>query len=74
MLPPSPVDWFLENYLVLFLLEVGAERDLGEIQAWYHQKVPRGEKAYDPRMMLVLLLCAYWLKESASARSEAELT
>ena len=55
LLPPSPVDWLPENHLVFFLLEL----DLGEIRAYYRQKDPRGEKVYDPRMMIVLLLYVY---------------
>ncbi|MFM9088383.1 MAG: IS1182 family transposase [Cyanobium sp.] len=59
LLPPSPVDWLPENHLVFFLLDLVAELDLGEIHAYYGQKDPRGEKAYEPRMMVVLLLYAY---------------
>jgi hypothetical protein len=58
-LPPSPVDWLPENHLVFFLLDLAAELDPGEIHAYYHQKDLRGEKAYDSRMMVVLLLDAY---------------
>ena len=70
LLPPSPVDWLPENHLVFFLLDLAAELDLGEIHAYYRQKDPRGEKAYDPRMMVVLLLYAYCVGLSSSRKIE----
>ena len=59
LLPPSPVDWLPENHLVFFLLDLAAELDLEVIHSHYRQKDSRGEKAYEPRMMVVLLLYAY---------------
>jgi hypothetical protein len=59
LLPPSPVDWLPEKHLVFFLLDLAAELDLETIHAVYRQKDSCGEKAYDPRMMVVLLLYAY---------------
>ena len=70
LLPPSPVDWLPENHLVFFLLDLVAELDLGEIHAYYRQKDSRGEKAYDPRMMVVLLLYAYCVGLPSSRRIE----
>ena len=70
LLPPSPVDWLPENHLVFFLLDLAAELDLGEIHAFYRQKDPRGEKAYDPRMMVVLLLYAYCVGLPSSRKIE----
>ena len=58
LLPPSPVDWLPENQLVFFWLDLAGELDLEEIHAVYRQKDPRGEKAYEPRMLVVLLLYA----------------
>lgn len=58
MLTPSPVDWLSENHLVSFLLDLTAELDLEAIHRHYRQKDPRGEKACDPQMMVVLLLYA----------------
>ncbi len=60
----------LENHLVFFLLEVAAELDLGEIHVYYRQKDPRGEKAYDPRIMVVLLLYAYCVRLPSSRKIE----
>ena len=70
LLPPSPVEWLPENHLVFFLLDLAAELDLGEIHAYYRQKDPRGEKAYDPRMMVVLLLYAYCVGLPSSRKIE----
>jgi len=70
LLPPSPVDWLPQNHLVFFLLDLAAELDLGEIHAFYRQKDPRGEKAYDPRMMVVLLLYAYCVGLPSSRKIE----
>ena len=65
LLPPSPVEWLPENHLVFFLLDLAGELDLEEIHAVYRQKDPRGEKAYEPRMMVVLLLYAYCVEDAA---------
>jgi transposase len=70
LLPPSPVDWLPENHLVFFLLDLAAELDFDEIYALYRQKDPRGEKPYDPRMMVVLLLYAYCVGMSSSRKIE----
>jgi transposase len=70
LLPPSPVDWLPENHLVFFLLDLAAELDLSGIHAYYRQKDPRGEKAYDPRMMVVLLLYAYCVGLPSSRKIE----
>jgi len=70
LLPPSPVDWLPENHLVFFLLDLAAELDLDAIHAVYRQKDPRGEKAYEPRMMVVLLLYAYCVGLPSSRKIE----
>ncbi len=70
LLPPSPVDWLPENHLVFFLLDLAAELDLGEIHSYFRHKDPRGEKAYEPRMMVVLLLYAYCVGLPSSRKIE----
>ncbi len=70
LLPPSPVDWLPENHLVFFLLDLAGELDLEEIHAVYRQKDSRGEKAYEPRMMVVLLLYAYCVGLPSSRKIE----
>ncbi|PZV05938.1 MAG: IS1182 family transposase [Cyanobium sp.] len=70
LLPPSPLDWLPEKHLVFFLLDLAAELDLEEIHAVYRQKDPRGEKAYEPRMLVVLLLYAYCVGLPSSRKIE----
>ena len=70
LLPPSPVDWLPENQLVFFWLDLAGELDLEEIHAVYRQKDPRGEKAYEPRMLVVLLLYACCVGLPSSRRIE----
>ena len=53
------MDWLTESHLVLVLIDLATGLDLEAIHAVYRQKDPRGEKAYDPRMMVLLLLYAY---------------
>jgi len=55
---------------VFFLLDLAGELDLEEIHAVYRQKDPRGEKAYEPRMMVVLLLYAYCVGVPSSRKIE----
>jgi transposase len=70
LLPPSPVDWLPANHLVFFLLDLASELDLSAIYAVYEARDPRGVKAYEPRMMVVLLLYAYCVGIPSSRRIE----
>jgi transposase len=70
LLPPSPVEWLPENHLVFFLLDLASELDLSAIYAVYEARDPRGVKAYEPRMMVVLLLYAYCVGIPSSRRIE----
>ena len=70
LLPPSPVDWLPANHLVFFLLDLATELDLGVIYAVYDQRDSRGVKAYEPRMMVVLLLYTYCVGLPSSRRIE----
>jgi transposase len=70
LLPPSPVEWLPEHHLVFFLLDLAAELDLSGIYAVYEARDPRGVKAYEPRMMVVLLLYAYCVGIPSSRRIE----
>jgi transposase len=70
LLPPSPVEWLPANHLVFFLLDMAAELDLSAIYAVYEARDPRGVKAYEPRMMVVLLLYAYCVGIPSSRRIE----
>ncbi len=70
LLPPSPVEWLPEHHLVFFLLDMAGELDLSAIYAVYEARDPRGVKAYEPRMMVVLLLYAYCVGIPSSRRIE----
>ena len=70
LLPPSPVEWLPENHLVFFLLDLASELDLSAIYAVYEARDARGVKAYEPRMMVVLLLYAYCVGIPSSRRIE----
>ena len=70
LLPPSPVEWLPENHLVFFLLDLASELDLSVIYEVYEARDPRGVKAYEPRMMVVLLLYAYCVGIPSSRRIE----
>jgi transposase len=55
---------------VFFLLDMAGELDLSAIYAVYEARDPRGVKAYEPRMMVVLLLYAYCVGIPSSRRIE----
>lgn len=59
LLPPSPRDWLPEDHLAYFVLEVIGALDLSAIESAIQEKDPRGERPYDPRMMLALLVYGY---------------
>lgn len=70
LLPPSPVEWLPANHLVFFLLDLASELDLSAIYEVYAARDPRGVKAYEPRMMVMLLLYAYCVGIPSSRRIE----
>ena len=57
--PPSPLGWLSQDQQVFFLLDPVDELDLSENLIPAQAKDPRGEKGFDPRMLTMLLLCAY---------------
>lgn len=58
------------NHLVFFLLDRIDQLDLDPILRIYRQKDARDEKAYDPRMMVVLLHDAYCVGLPTSRKIE----
>src|SRR3954454_13642495 len=58
LMPPSLRDWVPEGHLVWTVLEAVGELDLSAIYADYHDD-GRGRPAYEPSMMVALLLYAY---------------
>jgi transposase len=59
LLPPSPSEWLPEDHLAYFVLETVGELDLNSIESRLQEREPRGERPYDPQMMVSLLLYAY---------------
>jgi len=68
LLPPSPDEWLTEGHLVYFLLDLVEQLDLSAIESPIQARDPRGEKPYDPRMMVTLLLYAYCVGVPSSRR------
>jgi len=59
LLPPSPTEWLPEGHLAYFILDTVAELDLSSIEDEVQERDARGERPYDPEMMVALLLYAY---------------
>ena len=59
LFPPSPKDWLPDNHLVYFVLDLVATLDLRAIEGAIHAKDPRGERPYNPAMMVALLVYGY---------------
>ncbi|HYA44990.1 MAG TPA: IS1182 family transposase [Acidimicrobiales bacterium] len=72
LMPPSLSDWLPEDHLAWFILDVVAELDLGGFYANLRDD-GRGGAAYDPAMMLAVLLYAYCVGERSSRRVERRL-
>ena len=72
LMPPSVADWLPEDYLAWFVLAVVAELDLTGFLAGYRAD-GRGGAAYDPAMMLAVLIYAYCTGERSSRRFERRL-
>src|SRR2546426_10112263 len=70
LLPPSLQDWLPEGHLARFVAEVGEALDLSAIYATYEEGDGRGLAAYDPRMMVRLLVYGYWRGGASSRRVE----
>ncbi|MCP4869151.1 MAG: IS1182 family transposase [Proteobacteria bacterium] len=59
LFPPSPKDWLSDDHLVYFVLELVEVLDLGAIECAIQGKDPRGERPYNPAMMVALLVYGY---------------
>jgi transposase len=58
LMPPSVADWLPDDHVAWFVLDVVAELDLSAFHAGYRLD-GRGGAAYDPQMMLAVLIYAY---------------
>jgi len=70
LLPPSPSDWLSADHQVYFLLDLVDVLNLSAIVIPAQAKDPRGEKGFDPRMMMLLLLYAYCVGTVSSRKIE----
>jgi transposase len=71
LMPPSLRDWVPEDHLVWTILEAVEEMDLSDFYADYRAD-GHGRPAYDPRMMVALLLYAYAKGNRSSRGIERE--
>ncbi len=69
LLPPSLKDWLPEDHLAWFLLDAVKEMDLRPFFA-RHREDGWGAPAFEPTMMVSLLLYAYCIGERSSRRIE----
>jgi transposase len=71
LMPPSLLDWVPEDHLVWTILEAVEEMDLSDFYADYRAD-GHGRPAYDPKMMVALLLYAYAKGNRSSRGIERE--
>lgn len=69
LLPPSLREWLPQDHLAWFVLDAVAEMDLGGFYGAYRSD-GWGRAAFDPQMMVALLLCAYAVGERSSRAIE----
>jgi transposase len=65
LMPPSLREWLPEDHLAWFVIDAVAELDLDEFYADYRDD-GHGRAAYEPSMMLALLLYAYATKQRSA--------
>ncbi len=69
LMPPDVRDWLAEGHLAWFVIDAVAEMDLDVFYAAYRQD-GRSRPAYDPAMMVALLLYAYARGTTSSRQIE----
>lgn len=70
LLPQSLREWLPQSHLVHFVMDVVASLDIKEIERVYQVKDHRGERPWNPRMMLALLVYGYCIGVRSSRRLE----
>ena len=73
LLPPDVRDWLPGDHLAWFVLDVVDQLDLGPFLKAYRAD-GHGRAAYDPRMLLGVLLYAYAPASAPPARSSGAAT
>ena len=72
LLPPSLRDWLSEDHLAFFVSDTIDAIDLGAFDARYGDEGP-GKQAFDPRMMIKVLVYAYASGTFSSRKIAAKL-
>jgi transposase len=72
LLPPSLRDWLPEDHPAFFISDAIDAMDLGAFEACYGDEGP-GKQAFDPRMMLKVLVYAYATGTFSSRKIAAKL-
>jgi transposase len=72
LMPPSVAEWLPEGHLAWFVVDTVAVLDLGGFYARYRAD-GRGGAAYDPAMMVALLVYAYCVGDRSSRVIERRL-
>src|ERR1035437_1272427 len=72
LLPPSLQEWLPEDHLVYFVSDVVDQLDLSAVHAVYGEE-KRGQPAYDPRLMIKLLVYGYCSGVFSSRRIQERL-
>jgi transposase len=72
LMPPSVRDWLPEDHLAWFVLDVVSEFDLTEFYGRYRID-GRGGAAYEPAVMVALIVYAYCVGDRSSRRVERRL-
>lgn len=70
LMPVSMKDWLLEGHLAYFIIDIVAALDTGALHT-RHPNTGVGRPAYDPDMMLALMLYAYANGARSTRRIEA---
>ncbi len=65
LMPPSLREWLPEDHLAFFVLDVVEAIDLSALYA-RHRQDAWGAPAFDPAMMVALLIYAYCIGERSS--------
>jgi transposase len=73
LLPPDLRDWLPADHLAWFILDVVDQLDLGPFLAAYRAD-GHGRAAYEPRMLLAVLLYAYCTGIHSSRQIERRCT
>jgi transposase len=71
LLPPDVRDWLPADHLAWFVIDAVAQMDLGALYASYRAD-GHGRAAYEPSMMVTLVLYAYATKQRSSRAIECQ--